>query len=195
MFFAGLSVSAKGDLIFSIVQGTPANGASLFSGQTNAGEFNILVRSTVANQSFLGVDFTLTLSESNGSGGLFSSGVNVLFPNSSNPGGFITGTFNNGPVSEVVFSTLANSAVTLGTSDSLLARVVLTTVGANLGNYSMSLSGLDAIDSGFNQITSTSAGPLNYSIAAVPEPSSMALLGCVALGGYIIRRRRRAAIA
>jgi hypothetical protein len=195
MFIFGIGSNAKADLVFSVVQSTPANGASLFSGLTNAGEFDILVRSTVANQSFLGVDFTLTLSELNGDAGLFASGVNVLFPNSSNPGGFITGTFSNGPVGEVVFSTLSNSAVTLGTSDSLLARVVLTTVGASLGNYSMSLSGLDAIDSGFNQIASSSAGPLTYSIAAVPEPSSMALLGCVALGGYVIRRRRRLAIA
>jgi hypothetical protein len=29
-----------------------------------------------------------------------------------------------------------------------------------------------------------------YRLAAVPEPSSIALLGCVAFGGYVIRRRR-----
>jgi hypothetical protein len=83
----------------------------------------------------------------------------------------------------------------LGTSDRIVASVSLTTMGANVGGYSMSLSGLDAVDGGFNQIAVSSAGPLSYTIAAVPEPSSMALLGCVALGGYVIRRRRRNANA
>jgi hypothetical protein len=180
----------KADLVFSIVQSAPANNASLAQGESNAGTFDILIRSTVENQSFLGADFTLTLSRLDGRGGLFASGVNVLMPNSSNPEGFIRGTFDNGPLGQVLYSTIANQPLTLGSSDTVLARVVMTTLGAEIGNYSMSLSELAAIDNGFNGISSTSSGSLPYSITAVPEPSSM-LLTAIGVGSVAWRSRRK----
>ena len=121
----------KADLVFSIVQSTPTNNAPLVQGESNAGAFDILIRSTVANQSFLGADFTLTLNRLDGKGGLFASGINVLMPNSSNPEGFIRGTFDNGPLGQVLYSTIANQPLTLGSSDTVLARVVMTTVGVD----------------------------------------------------------------
>ena len=180
----------KGDLVFSIAQSTPSSSSPLLQGESNAGVFDIFVRSTVANQSFLGCDFTLTLSRLDGTGGLFASGINVLMPDSSNPQGFIRGTFDNGPRAEVLYSTIANQTLTLGTSDSLLARVVMSTVGATVGNYSMSLSELAAIDNGFNSINSSSSGTLSYSITAVPEPTSM-LLAAIGVGGVAWKSRKR----
>lgn len=180
----------KADLVFSIVQSTPTNNAPLVQGESNAGVFDILIRSTVANQSFLGCDFTLTLNRLDGKGGLFASGINVLMPSSSNPEGFIRGTFDNGPLGRVIYSTIANQPLTLGSSDTVLARVVMTTVGADVGNYSMNLSDLAAIDNGFNGISSTSSGSLPYAITAVPEPSSM-LLAAIGVGGVAWRSRRK----
>lgn len=180
----------EADLVFSIVQSTPTNNAPLVQGESNAGVFDILIRSTVTNQSFLGADFTLTLNRLDGKGGLFASGINVLMPNSSNPEGFIRGTFDNGPLGQVLYSTIANQPLTLGSSDTVLARVVMTTVGADVGNYSMSLSELAAIDNGFNGISSTSSGSLPYSITAVPEPSSM-LLAAIGVGSVAWRSRRK----
>ena len=180
----------KGDLVFSIAQSTPSSNSPLLQGESNAGVFDILVRSTAANQSFLGCDFTLTLSKLDGTGGLFASGVNVLMPDSSNPQGFIRGTFDNGPRAEVLYSTIANQTLTLGTSDSLLARVVMTTVGSTVGSYSMRLSELAAIDNGFNSINSSSSGSLAYSITAVPEPTSM-LLAAIGVGGVAWKSRKR----
>jgi hypothetical protein len=186
-----LSTNAcKADLVFSIAQNTPANGGALAQGVSNAGIFDIFIRSTVENQSFFGCDFTLTLDRLDGRGGLFSSGVNILMPNSSNPGGFIQGTFSNGPQGQVLYSTIANQPLTLGTNDTLLAQVVMTTVGAEVGNYSMSLSELAAIDNGFNSISSTASGPLAYSITAVPEPGSM-LLAAVGVGTAAWRSRKK----
>jgi hypothetical protein len=68
----------------------------------------------------------------------------------------------------------------------------MTTVNADVGSYTMSLSGLDAIDGGFNQIPTSFAGDgsLSYSIAAVPEPSSM-LLAAIGAGGVAWRGRKR----
>lgn len=182
--------ACRADLVFSIAQNSPSGNSPLLQGASNAGVFDIFVRSTVANQSFLGCDFTLTLSRLDGKGGLFASGINVLMPDSSNPQGFIRGTFDNGPLAQVLYSTISNQPLTLGTSDTLLAQVVMTTVGADVGNYSMSLSDLASIDNGFNSITSTASGPLPYSITAVPEPGSM-LLAVFGVGGVAWRARRK----
>ncbi|MCY3005352.1 MAG: PEP-CTERM sorting domain-containing protein [Planctomycetota bacterium] len=111
-------------------------------------------------------------------------------PDSSNPQEFIKGTFDNGPRGEVLYSTIANQTLTLGTSDSLLARVVMTTVGSTVGSYSMRLSELAAIDNGFNSISSSASGPLSYSITAVPEPSSM-LLAAIGVGAAAWKSRKR----
>lgn len=190
VFSLASSKDCKADLVFSIVQSNPTNNAPLVQGESNAGVFDILIRSTVANQSFLGADFTLTLNRLDGKGGLFASGINVLMPDSGNPAGFIRGTFDNGPLGQVRYSTIANQVLTLGSSDTVLARVVMTTVGADVGNYSMSLSELAAIDNGFNGISSTSSGSLPYSITAVPEPSSM-LLAAIGVGSVAWRSRRK----
>jgi hypothetical protein len=183
---------AKSDLVFSLAQSTPAGGAALQQGNSTAGVFDIFIRSTTANQSFLGCDFTLTLNRADGKGGLFASGINVLMPDSSNPDGFIRGTFDQGPVSQATFSTIPNTTLTVGTTNTLLARLTMTTVNADVGSYTMSLSGLDAIDGGFNQIPTSFAGDgsLSYSIAAVPEPSSM-LLAAIGAGGVAWRGRKR----
>ena len=182
----------RADLVFSLEQATPSGGASLPNGNASAGVFNILVRSTTASQLFLGADFTITLSSSTGAGGRMVSGSNELLKPGSNDAGFFAGSFAAPGAISANFSTIANSAVTLSTSNSLLAKVTLSTVGATDGTYSLSLSGLDAIDSGFNQIATSSAGNLSYTISssAVPEPSSIALVSVVA-GGMAYRLRRR----
>ena len=184
---------SRADLIFSLEQLTPSGGANLPNGNVSAGVFNILVRSTTASQAFLGADFSITLSSSTGAGGRMVSGSNELLKPGSNDAGFFAGSFAAPGAITANFSTIANSAVTLSTSNSVLAKVTLSTIGATDGTYTMTLSGLDAIDSGFNQIATSSAGPLSYTISsssAVPEPSSIALVSVVA-GGMAYRLRRR----
>jgi hypothetical protein len=174
---SGLGVgisSARGDIVFSVTQSSPAASGPLQLGSANAGLFEIFIRSTTPNQELLGLDFTLRLNQTNGSGGRFVSGENVLMQNSSNPAGFIPGIFGGAGTTAATFSTIQNvSNITIGTSNVLLARLTLSTVNASVGNYSMSFSGLDAINYSFFQIPASSGGVLNYS--AVPEPSAMLL--------------------
>ncbi|MBU6172886.1 MAG: PEP-CTERM sorting domain-containing protein [Planctomycetes bacterium] len=187
---SGLSVgisSARGDIVFSVTQSSPAASSPLQLGSANAGLFDVFIRSTTANQQLLGVDFTLRLSATNGAGGRFVSGQNVLMQNSSNPEGFIPGTFSGAGAVTATFSTIQNTSnILIGTSNVLLARLSLSTVNAAAGSYSMSLSGVDAIDFSFNQIPSSVGGSLSYS--AVPEPSAM-LLTLLGISGLAWRNR------
>lgn len=183
--FAGWS---SADIVFTVVQKTPIGGAALPLGDTNAGLFDIFIHSTIADQSFLGCDFTLNLSSTNGTGGRMVAGLNILMPDSSNPDGFIPGTFDAPGTASATYSTIPNQPLILDTSDTLLARVTLSTVNAIPGDYAMSLAGLDAVDGVFNQIDTSSAGELNYSV--VPEPTSIVLVG-LGFVGLAWRARRK----
>jgi hypothetical protein len=164
-------------------------------GLANAATFSIFVSSTVPNQSFLGADFNFNLSSGTGSGGRLVAGTNdLLLPS---PGGWFTDFFAPpGDGTAGVFSaviTLGNPAVTIQATERLLATATLSTVGAAEGTYVASLSGLELIDGGFNPIvvSPTSTLSVNYTISAIPEPSSMALAGIALAGiGYRIRKRR-----
>lgn len=188
------SSSASAGLIFSVAKTSPAGDVP--PGSATAAVFGVFVRSDVPNQSFLGADFALAISSASGAGGRYVAGTNdLLVPGA---GGFIGSPFTAPGSVAVNFSSLANTAVTLGTTDTLLATLTLSTAGAEVleGNYSMTLSGLDAVDSGFNQIATASAGPVNYTITAVPEPTTIASLGIAAgVAGIGIARKklRRAA--
>lgn len=184
------SSSASAGLIFSVAKTSPTGDVPV--GSATAAVFGVFVRSDVPNQSFLGADFSLAISSASGAGGRYVAGTNdLLVPGA---GGFIgSSPFAPPGAVAVNFSSLANDAVTLGTTDTLLATLTLSTAGADAleGNYSMTLSGLDAIDSGFNQLTVASAGPVNYTITAVPEPTTIVSLGMAAgIAGFGVARKK-----
>jgi hypothetical protein len=190
VLFTGLTGVGKADLVLRVAQTAPAGNIDL--GLSNAATFSVFLSSTVANQSFLGLDFTISLSSNTGAGGLMVAGTNDLLPLSSNPAGFFAGSFTAPGSFTANFSTVANNALTLQTTESLLATVTLSSVGATAGDYTVSLSQLDAIDGGFNQLAFSGTSTLSdaYSITAVPEPSSM-LLTAIVGAGFMVRRRRR----
>ena len=88
-------------------------------------------------------------------------------------------------------SIAANTVVPFGT-------LTLSTVGATEGTYQMTVSSLSAVgvNNSFlpNGTNGTNgaffSGPITYSITAVPEPNSLALLGFVSLGIAWLRKRR-----
>jgi hypothetical protein len=191
VLFTGLTGVGKADLVLRVAQTAPAGDIEI--GLPNAATFSVFLSSTVANQSFLGLDFTINLSSNTGAGGLMVAGTNELLLASSNPAGFFAGSFDAPGSFSANFSTiLLGSAITLQPTESLLATVTLSSVGATAGDYTVSLSGLDAVDGGFNQLafSGSSTLPNSYTITAVPEPSSM-LLTAIAGVGFMIRRRRR----
>jgi PEP-CTERM motif len=104
----------------------------------------------------------------------------------------ITGTNPDLPFTVTFFDGESGSSAYSGFTSGLLSGVsgvaplTLTSAGANLANVVGFQIGWDG-----------SASPINVSmsnVAAVPEPSTYALLalGGLALGGYVVRRRQRA---
>ncbi len=175
LFVLLISAKAHSGLVFSIDQipmiGTPA-------------VFQVLVLSDVPNQSLTGVDFTISLSSPGGAGGTFVSGTNSLLIQ----GGYFPGSF---PGTSATFSSAPSTVFTIGTSNTILSTV---TLGTNFpavlqGTYSVSLSGLDAVDSTSTKIPSSAQGPFSYQVA-VPEPSSVVLMSILCLGLYGFRRIR-----
>jgi len=178
--------TGRAELVFSVTQLSPAG--LIAPNTSQAGSFGIQIQSTIDNQQFSGADFTISLSNVDGAGGRWVGGTNELPPGAS--GGFFEGSFDSPGAISANFSSLAGNPINLGPAGSqlLLATIVLSTVDASPGDYFITLSELDAVDAGFNQITSTSAPPLSYTIA-VPEPSAVTLAAFAVLGSCFLRRK------
>jgi hypothetical protein len=190
--FVGAANKSYADLVLRLAQTSPSG--DLIVGLNNAATFSIFVTSTVSNQTLGGLDMTLSLSSATGACGRMVAGSNDLLPVSSNPAGWFDGTFDAPGAVEALYSTNAAPAITLPAAgtESLVATVRLSTVGATEGTYSVTLKDLLALNAGFLEIPSSPASQsINYTISAVPEPSSMALAGVALVGfGYRLRRRR-----
>jgi len=183
--------SVFADLIFSVEQMSPVE--NIWTDSPNAATFGVYLRTTAADQSFVGADFTLTLSTLDGSGGLFIEGANRFSLNAGGSSGFFEAFDAPGESAVTYFLDVGTPATSLGPADSnwLLAEITLSTLGANPGTYSMSLSGLTALDSGFNAIPNSAAGSLNYSLTVVPEPSALMALLASAATALLYRRQRQ----
>jgi hypothetical protein len=191
------AAAARADVIFRVAQTTPASGTNLLNGNASAGVFSIFISSTTANQSLLGVDFFVELSSPGGQGGVLVAGTNdFLTGNVSNPAGWVGDPFAGAGTTSAFYANISlGAAFSIGTSETLLATVTLSTVGAVDGTYSVNLSQVVAADGAFFEIplSPTSTLSTSYTIAAVPEPTSMALVAVVGLGA-LVRHRRRAKV-
>jgi hypothetical protein len=174
---------AQASLVFTITQ--------LPSGPINIGSsvsFQVSAHSTTATQTLSAFDLTIALSNAAGEGGQFTGGASEV------PG---TGNFFDPfPNTQVDYSWAPNPNLTITNSqETPLVTLTLGTTGGNVepGNYSISLSGLLALDGGSNNIPIDPPASLNYSLAfsPVPEPSSLICFSIATLGCYGIRRRKR----
>lgn len=89
----------------------------------------------------------------------------------------------------------ANESVTIGSSDTLVAEFLINTTGFSDSTFDFTITqspgaSSDLIESGtFNQAPLEFAG--SFKVAAVPEPSSLAVLGILAAAGAGRRRMRK----
>lgn len=156
--------------------------------------FNLFIRSSSDTITDLaGIDFAVDAADplrklDSTVGGRFISGTSDYFPVDNVPAPF-----------QVPFPTsyqyfIANNAtgLQLSTSNVLLATLTLDSTQATAGVYEMGLTSLVAIGAGFApiQVSDMSTDRLTYTISSVPEPSSVILMGVVAIALHCRRRHR-----
>jgi hypothetical protein len=142
--------------------------------------FNLFVKSDTIATTIDAFDVNVVAGAGDTTGGVFTSGTTSLlgsdpFDVTSTPG--------------QAFSTnFAVGGTLIGTTDILYGVLTLDTTGVAAGNYIISLDSLSANDP-INGPVLTNGVNAAYSISAVPEPTSMALVGLI--GGVVGFRRWR----
>lgn len=182
-----------GDLIFSVV---PSSTQIALGSSANLSVF-IQSRNDVP-VTVGGYSLNVIAGPGNGTGGTFTAGTfNFLVGDPGQSWDLLTD-------SGKAFST-ADTGNAGGTgvgnvlsTQQLLGTLTLSTVGATTGNYSITVDQLSAIQVNGNFISggtngATFAGPIAYTITAVPEPGSLLLLSSlgIAVGGWYRVRQRR----
>ena len=142
--------------------------------------FNLFVRSDTVETTIDALDVNVVAGAGDGTGGVFSSGTTLLlgsdpFDVLSTPGQAFSTNFQFG-------------GTLIGLTDTLYGVLTLDTTGVAAGNYNITLDSLAANDP-ITAAVPTVGINASYSITAVPEPTSMALVGLI--GGVVGFRRWR----
>jgi len=177
LFGSTLSSVGRADVIFSIAKTTPGD---ILLG--DSATFDVLARTNAGTQAFQVLTFDFLLDNTTGAGGelttpttnFLGGGWAIIDPYTALYDGLSTGSFN-----------------TLTTTDSILGRITVTAAnpGALAGTYTMRLANVSVTPLS-GSVNSSAAPPLSYTISAVPEPTSMALVGVVGVGALVGYRRR-----
>jgi hypothetical protein len=201
LFLAVLSSVSEGEIIFSAALRTAG---PITLGDTALFDVSLSTNAATGTITNLGgVTFFAGADDPTGAGGITSGGIFTVGtndPTSPLAGGrsylFSTteGGFLNSNDSTLVFSASGPNR-TLSETKVFLGTLSLDTAGATLGDHTLSFSSLDAInasgDNLANLLGTTLQGiPLQYTITAVPEPGSIALV-CLSAAAIAIRRSRR----
>ncbi len=203
----GLVQNCSAAVVFSIT----SSNTSLTIGQSATITVRVLSNSgNIANLG--GIDFGINVNDPGETGTVTSGGritdgnqaslfvnnppnVSSTFLITAPAGSFgsYAASFTNKPTSFVFYSGSSTAGLTLTGTATPVATFTLSTVGATLGSYQIGLSQIAANDPLFNDLGFVNAAPLNFTISAVPEPSSILLtLGVVGIGAYRMRRTKMA---
>ena len=172
-----LPQQSYGDVVFSISKVTP-NPIS----KGSSAVFEVLARTNSGMQNFAFITLDLSLSRSDGVGGVFTTFSNYI----KGPGWFLE---NN---TKAIYDGVSGNGISsLSTSATAIGSITLSAADAIVlpGEYSMSISNIN-MDDGVSVIVTSAEGPLSYSITSVPEPSTVLLVSTISLGAVGARFRR-----
>lgn len=168
---------ALGDVVFSVSKVLPG---PIYQG--GSASFEVMARTNAGTQNFDFITFKVSLSRSDGVGGVFKSFSNYI----------------SGPGWAPENSTLAyydglsgNGITSLGTSPTALGSITVSAEDAIVlpGEYSISIFEIHMEGGGL--IATSPEGPTSYSIAVIPEPSTLVLISAISIGAAGVRFRRR----
>ena len=190
-FFAVVALisTASAEIVFTL---TPASPGDIALG--NDALFNLYIRATpIAISNLDGIDFSVDAADPDGemtltAGGHFVSATSDFYTAIEVPNPYQIPF----PTSVALFSANANGDKNLGTTDTLLASLRLSTVGATPGTYQMGLSKLTALYTTGDRITVSdlTTSSISYTIA-VPEPSSLLFVAIAGIAAMGYRSRRK----
>lgn len=166
-----LSQLGEATIIYSL---SPASQSIV---QGSVGLFNLSVRTDVAGgQQINGLEANVV---SNAPNSFFTVASQTLL-------------LNNGPIDrstpgQAFISNFLPAGFSLGTTDTLFARLFLSTTNVATGPYTISLNQLAANSPTLAGLPVQSSGVVSYTVTAVPEPTSIALVALVITG---LRLRR-----
>jgi len=191
-FIAAVALSlvqtAYADVVFSVGRtGGPTN-IEISEGGTFV--FDIFVRKDPGDSRTLtmsGFDFNLLAGSGDGSQGTFTAGSLIVLGSRT-----IDYTSTPGQAFATSASDASNPPLTIGTTEVQLGSVLLSTAGLAVGskfNITLPVGDLNFNDVILGPITSTGVG-VSFQITAVPEPTTLLLLGGTSVGALMLRRWR-----
>jgi hypothetical protein len=189
VFLVAILVSAPlrshADILVSVA---PVNSGPIVQGSTAV--FDVFARSNTGNQAFGYFAFDLIVTTPAGTPLTDARGGRFTNPATNLLGGF--GWFQFDPIVPIAkFDGQSSGSIpSFGDTNTRVGTVTLATAGATPGNYLMDFREVTTLTSGFQRITS-SGSPTSFTITAVPEPSSMALLCVAGAAAWVYRRRAR----
>ena len=179
---------ANADIVVSVA---PVNPGPIVEGTSAV--FDIFARSTTGNQDFGFFGFDLVVSTPAGAPLTDGRGGRFVNPATNLLGGFGWSFDNSNPAKAFFDGTSSATIPSIGSNNIKIATSTLATPGATLGNYLMDfrlVSVTRGLADSFSAITS-SGQSTSFSITAVPEPSSMALLCVAGVAAWGYRRRAK----
>lgn len=189
LFVMALIVSAplrsNADILVSVA---PVNSGPIVEGSTAV--FDVFARSTTGNQAFGFFAFDLIVTTPAGTPLTDARGGRFTNPATNLLGGFGWQFSQTNPAIALFDGQSSVSVPSFGDSNTRVGTVTLATAGATPGNYLMDFRNVVTLTTGFQSIAS-SGSPTSFSITAVPEPSSMALLCVAGAAAWVYRRRTR----
>ena len=194
---ASAPLRSHADILLSVA---PVNSGPIVQGSTAV--FEVFARSTTGNQPFSLFAFDLIVTTPAGVALTDSRGGHFTSPATNLLGGFGWQFSQTNPAIALFDGQSSGSISSFGDTNTKIGTVTLATAArpaaggfpalpaATPGNYLMDFRNVTTLTSGFQGIPG-SGSTTSFTITAVPEPSSMALLCVAGAAAWVYRRRAR----